>query len=123
MLTVNYIRQLRKKAMRKRVWFQHCSSLDRGIINLTLKTVNRVRHGLLSDILHEIIQGIKAHTQSSYLRHVAIYGKTKAVELVEQSRKLGIGGQEWTREPEFPRFLAMIDYNNPPGWNQSGFQT
>jgi len=107
--------------MRKRIWYQRCSNLDRGIVNLTIKTLKRVRSQLLLKILHEIIHEIQANTQSCYLRHVAIFGKTKAVELVEQSRKLGIGGQEWMKEPAFIRFLAMIDFNNPPDWQQRGF--
>jgi hypothetical protein len=85
--------------------------------------MNRVRSCLLSDIIHDIIEGIKANLQSCFLRHVVIYGKTKAVELVDQSRKLGVDGQEWMKEPAFARLLAMNDYNNPPGWQQRGFQT
>ena len=123
MLTVNYLRQLKRMALRKRVWYQCCSNLDRGIVNLTLKTMNRVRSHLLSDIIHDIIEGIKANLQSCFLRHVEIYGKTKAVELFEQSRKLGIGGQEWMKEPAFARFLAMVDFNNPHSWQQREFQT
>ena len=123
MLTVNYLRQLKRTAMRKRVWYQRCSDLDRGIVNLTIKTLRRVRSYLLSEIIHNIIDDIQAYLQSCFQKHVETFGKTKATELVEQSRKLGIGGQKWMKEPAFPRFLAMIDYNNPPGWQQRGFQT
>ena len=123
MLTVNYLRQLKRTAIRKRVWYQRCSNLDRGIVNLTIKTLRRVRSHLLSEIIHNIIEDIQAYLQSCFQKHVETFGRMKAAELVEHSRILGIGGQEWMKDPAFPRFLAMIDYNNPLGWHQRGFQT
>src|SRR2546421_6864960 len=55
LLSKNSLLRLKTKALRNRVWFRVLSRIERGLLDLTMKWVDRVKSTKLTHILGEIL--------------------------------------------------------------------
>ena len=60
---------IRAKALRQRVWYKTLDSLERGIVNLTIGIVERVKSLSLTKVLEAIHEKLEDACMSVYDRH------------------------------------------------------
>ena len=110
---------MRTKAIRRKVWYRVLDSVERGIVNLTLRIFEDVKSLTLCQILNTILEKLRVAIQSRFLRHVEHFGRERAAIIVSQA--IGFGSScagAWLGDTGFHRWLSLHDihsrYNGIP---------
>ncbi len=107
---------LRRKALRRRVWFS-LDSLDRGIFNLVTRVVDRVESSVLGTVLVKIVRTLRDAMRSEFARLMESSGLRRAWDSARRAVGWGYGAAgEWARDPGFARYQALLVFYKPSGW-------
>jgi len=107
-LSKEFLTRVKRRCLRRGAWFRSLTITERGIINLTIKCVEKVRSRKLADTLNDIIAKIADILESRFLKLVNSIG----VPLAQKASKLAQSwGNEsahaWAGDPEFARYLTV----------------
>ena len=108
MFTSKFLLSFKRKALRKGVWFKALDNVERNIINLTAKVVDRVESALLGvtivKILHKLLEPLK----SSFMRRTGL-GIKRAAQISAQAQEWGNENAEsWTKDEGFVRYMMSL---------------
>lgn len=112
MFTSRFLSRIRTKALRRGVLYSALDGLERGILCLSARVVDRVRSGVLGAQLVDIVMKLGEALKCGFTRHVESYGVRQAVRVVQVA--VGFGSRVahgWLNGLGFARYLAFIDYN------------
>ena len=111
---------LKRRSMRRRVWFRILSSLERAQVDLTVRVVEKVRSPRLSRVLDKIVDKLCSALQSKVLLKVRSVGLPSAQKLSLLAQSWGNKmAKDWAQDLRFARFLAVLDLNL--GVSERGF--
>jgi len=117
MFTRGFLAEVRRTALRRRVWYSALDGLERGILTLAGRVVDEVRNTALNVELVKIIAKLRDAAKSGFVRHVETFGVRRLREVRDQGVSLGsVFACVWAKDIEFVRYLAFLDYNQPRGW-------
>ena len=112
MFTAEYLSEMRKKALRKGVWYRTLDRIERGIISLTVRLFDRVDSKLLGVELVKILSKLVKAMKGEFVRCMSDFGFGRARELSKQAVKWGCNvAIVWASELNFVRYLAMMRLN------------
>ena len=74
LLTSEYLAYLKRRALRRRVWFSVLSRLERNIVELTISCVNRVKSSRLALVIGRIVCRLLKALRSRFLERVETVG-------------------------------------------------
>jgi hypothetical protein len=99
---------IRKRAYRKGVWYKALTKLERGIVDLTVKYVEKVKSPVLARIITKIVCKVLKALRSRFLVKV----ETLGYELAERICRLAVewgnpGASNWKYDMKFVRFLGI----------------
>ncbi len=116
-LTRIFLKALRGKALRRRIWFKSLNSLERGIFNLTCIVVDRVKSPRLGETLLGIVVKLRNALKNKFAKLVETLGVTRAWEVAECAVGWGYGdARAWRRDAAFARYFAVMEFNVSSGW-------
>jgi len=117
-LSIETLRATRGCALRKRVWYRALDGLERGIVNLTITLVERVKSLRLAGTIADILEKLEDALKSEFTRHLEAYGYGKMRDAIRAALcfgdRLALG---WDQE-SLARLLTLNNLHNPPGWRQ-----
>ena len=117
MYTKNFLVSLRRKAIRKRLWYGTLDNLNRGIYNLTCIVVDRVKSPVLLHKILSIVKTLRDALKGEFTRLVESIGVERAWKASENASNWGHrDAWKWKNDSGFARFHAVIEYNTPSGW-------
>ena len=95
------------------MWFRVLTKLERGIVDLTIRCVDRVRSTDLALIISRIVCKVLKNSRSGFLGRVEKVGR----DLAERISRIAVGWgcalvSEWKRNPGFVRFLGVNAINS-----------
>jgi hypothetical protein len=104
----------RKRAYRKGVWYKALTRVERGIINLTIKYVEKIRSPVLARIIAKILSKLLKALRSRFLVKIETIG----YELAEKICRLAVewgnpGASNWKYDSGFIRCLGINAINSP----------
>jgi len=101
--------EIRRRAMRKRVWFKVLSRAERGLVNLTIRCVDRIHSPKLAGIASAIVCKLKEATESVVLRLMREVGRPLAERLSKIAQSWGNGDAwAWVEDEAFIRYLTVM---------------
>jgi len=113
-LSKSMLANLRVRALRGRFWFKVLTRLERGILDLTIKVVDRVRSPLLTRILQGIVDKLVEALEGKIRRLMATVGKQIAEKIsfiaCSWGRKTA---KKWVEDFGFIKFLTIMHVNDP----------
>ena len=89
MLTSGFLDGMRRKAMRRGVWFSALDKVERGIMVLTIRVVDFVRSERLGREIVRILAKLKEAFKSRFVRHMEPYGLETARRIAAQAVEFG----------------------------------
>jgi hypothetical protein len=92
-LTGQKLARLKTRALRKRVWFRALDRVERGLLDLTIRWVDDVRSGRLTETLVQILLKL-ARAMEQGVARVLVAGR----ELALRASALAV---EWGNEPAY----------------------
>ncbi len=117
LFTSSFLFNVKLKAIRRGVWLKALDPVERGILSLAARVVDRVESVVLGVELVKIMKKLKNALKSGFIRRISDFGFGRARELSRQASKWGfkvaIG---WASELNFVRYLAMMSLNEPIGF-------
>ncbi len=117
MYTRDFLVSVKRKSLRRGIWFKALSSLDRGYYNLVCTVVNRVRSEAVACEVMVIMIKLRDALKSDFVRLVESCGVKRAWKASDRAMRWdNRGALEWKGDIGFARFHAMIELNTPSGW-------
>jgi len=117
MFTGRFLSSVRGKALRRGVWFRALDSLERGILTLASRVVDRVESAVLGVEIVKMLRKLNDAMKSEFVRRMEEYGAFQARKLAAQTAKWGNGtASEWASDIGLIRYLTLIDINRPSGF-------
>ena len=99
------------------MWFRALDSLERGILTLASRVVDRVESAVLGVEIVKILRKLTEAMKSRFVKHMEEYGVIQARKLVAQAAKWGNETVwEWASDIGLIRYLTLIDMNRPSGF-------
>ena len=117
MFTSSFLSEMRRKALRKGVWYKALDALERGILSLTSRVIERVESAVLGVELVKILSKLRDSMMSGFVRRVKEFGLWRARGVAEQA--VGWGHKSsaaWASNLNFARYLTLMDYYWPSGF-------
>jgi hypothetical protein len=110
------VAKLKTIAVRRGLWFKALSTVERAIVDLTIRVVERVRSSVLKGVLKaiapKIVEALKA---KSFRERAIVIGRALAERLVRIAERLGNKrAREWAEDPGFVMYLGVSWLNTPP---------
>jgi len=106
---------MRVRALRSGVWFKALSTVERSMVNLAIRVVEKdVKSSLLARLMGGIIDKLKEATESRFLHMVLEIGLPLARKFSGIAQGWGNkSASQWTDDPGFMRFLTILSTNAP----------
>lgn len=113
MLSKKGLMRIRARALRRKVWFKALSGMERGIIDLTIRCVERIRSRTLMKTVLAIVDKLLGTLEESYLKKVEKVGREIAEKFCEIACKWGnLHASFWKYEKSYVRFLGVNALNS-----------
>jgi len=119
MFTRCFLVEVRRKALRTKAWWRALDRVDRALIDLTIRVVDRVNSEGLGVEIVKVLKKIRDALKSRFVRLMESHGLEKARKLSEQALVWGYGkAKSWAYDWGFIRYLTVIESNSPVGFDQ-----
>jgi len=117
MFTRAFLSDFRQRALRRGVWFRALDRVERGILSLTVRVVDRVESEVLGVVLVKILSKLRDSFKSEFARNMEEYGLRRAHDIVVSAIRWGDdAAKEWVADLGFVRYLTILQMNRPSGW-------
>jgi len=117
MLTGRFLSEARRKAIRRGVWFKALDRVERGILSLTARIVDKVESAVLGVELVKILRKLRDALKGGFVRRMEEYGFGRALKMAGQAVEWGYSvAAGWSSDLGFVRYLTVLDLNWPAGF-------
>ena len=104
--------KVKSKAVRNGIWFEVLSRVERAIVDLTMKCVEKVRSPILAKAINKILGKILKTLGKSFLDKAKEFGRDLAQRLSKVAEKWGNKkAPNWKSDKEFIKFLGVTALN------------
>ena len=104
---------LKRRSLRRGIWFRVLNGLERAQVDLTVRMVERVRSSVLARVLASIINKLSQALESKVSALIKSVGYPSALRLSRIAQSWGLGSAEtWVSDSGFARFLAILHLNS-----------
>lgn len=104
--------RIKTRALRLRVWFKVTSRLERGIIDLTIRCVEKIRSPVLARVVLDIVSKILDVLQEGFMEKAEKVGCKVIERLCAVAERWGNEScSVWKQDEGFVRFLGVITLN------------
>lgn len=111
-LSVSALLRIKQLALRRRIWFKALNHLERGIIDLTVKTVDHIKSSKLAQVVTGILSKLEAAMESLTSRLARTIGLPLAQKLSDLAVSWGnSSAREWAHDLAFAKYLAVTKRN------------
>lgn len=111
-LSRSQLSKLRGKACRYGFWFRVLSRAERGLIDLTIRVVAKVRSLVLARSLISIVEKLEGAMESRVTHLVKVVGRPLAQKLSEIAQSWGNKAAcSWVVDMDFIQYLAIMQGN------------
>lgn len=111
--TTSNLANLRKRALRKGLWFRVLNGIERGIVDLTIKLAKEPKSRQLLATLDSIVRKLADAIRLGFLYIAETIGKPIAEQRVRAALSWGNKGAiEWLKDRSFVQFLGLMAIND-----------
>ena len=117
MFQSSFLYDIRRRAIRTRVWFKALDSLDRSILSLSIKVLDGVvETSCLGIELAKIISKIEDISNGAFEKRLEDYGLRRAGEIAVYAVKFGCDTAIAWLDESFTNYVTFMSLNCPLGW-------
>jgi len=114
----SFLDDMRRRAIRGRIWYKVLDGLERGILSLSAKILDVVHSVSLEAEIAKIIDKIEDALRGVFERRLLSYGFARAKEIVVHATELGcVGAMGWLLDSSFAKYVTFMSLNMSVGWS------
>lgn len=107
-LTRESLAKLKQRARRRGVWFSGLKQIERRLLDLTIRVVQRVRSFMLAKVVSGLVSRLLQAMESRVVRLIRTEGREMALRLSEIAVKLGYkAARAWRDDVGFMQYLVV----------------
>ncbi len=119
LMTGDWLVHLKRKAVRKHVWYRVLLKIERSIVDLTIRCVDIIQSSKLALIISRIVCKLLKKLKSKVLMQITQTGYNLAGKIIRIAVSWGYEeASAWNLDKNFARYLGVTNVNNISGWNQ-----
>jgi benzoyl-CoA reductase/2-hydroxyglutaryl-CoA dehydratase subunit BcrC/BadD/HgdB len=108
--------KIKHKALRLKIWYR-LNNIERAIIDLTIKCVDKVKSKELKNIILKILNKIKEIFENKFLNKIYENGLKEIVKIVKIAYSWGNRNSlKWIKDKNFIFYLGIKKINVPNIW-------
>lgn len=108
MLTSKALKKIKTRALRRKLWFKALSSLERSVVDLTIRCVEEVRSRTLEKAILTVLNKLFEFLNARHLNQAMKVGREIAEQICEIALKWGnLQAWTWKYDMNFVRFLGV----------------
>lgn len=112
LLTRRGLMKIKTRALRQKVWFRAVSRVERGIVDLTIRCVERIRSPVLARAVLGIVSKILETLREGFVERAERAGREVIEKLCVLAERWGNEScSVWRQDDGFVRFLGVIALN------------
>ena len=105
--------RVKTQALRQRVWYKVISRVERAIIDLTIRCVERIRSPVLARAVSAIMRKILTTLREGFMERAENVGRRAVEKLYVLAERWGNrSSSDWKQDEGFVRFLGVIALNS-----------
>jgi hypothetical protein len=113
-ISVGRLVEAKRAALRCGVWFRALNRVERSVLNLTVRWVDRIRSAMLAKVVTAILIKLKLAMENAVDRTVRTVGRSLALKNSRIALRWGnSSAAEWAEDSAFARYLAITHMNTP----------
>lgn len=113
-MTRSFLLRVRGRAFRRGVWYSALDGLERGILSLAARVVDRVESAVLGVELVKILAKLRRAMESEVVKLTRGYGTQMARRISCHAVEWGnLEASGWASDHGFSRYLAVLEYYRP----------
>jgi hypothetical protein len=117
MFTKGFLAEVRRNALRRRVWYKALDSVERGILSIAAKIIDSVKSDVLNFQIVKIIAKLRDASKSNFVKLFEQHGMERGRIIQSQAYIFGYNGaSELLKDNGFIKYLTFLDYHQPIGW-------
>jgi hypothetical protein len=106
--SVKTIMATKRTALRRKTWFRVLTSLERSVLDLTVKYVKNIKSTALAKIVTAIVSKLEAAAENTITRMVRVYGQNLARKISTIAVNWGnFCAMKWAEDLAFARYLSV----------------
>ena len=110
MFTRGFLVKVRRKAMRRGIWFRSLDLVERGILSLAARVVERVESVVLGVEIVKILRRLRDAMKGGFARRMEEYGYVRAGILAGRAVEWGyLAARRWASDAGFVRYVTAMD--------------
>jgi len=114
LLDKRLLKKVKVRAFRNGAWFRALHRLDRVLVNLTIRVVDRIRSATLVKNILTVIKKLEENVGGDLLRDLNDLGFSLARKLGLIAQRWGnTSAKKWAFDLSFLRFLVVLHINDP----------
>lgn len=107
---------IKQRALRRAMWFKVLDRVERAIINLAIRCVERVRSQKLTRIMTTIVNKLTDAMKSRFKRLIENVGRPLARKMSQIAKAWGnVSAVRWVEDSGFIQYLAVMQMITPMG--------
>jgi len=111
-LTREALVKVRLRALRRGVWFRFLRSVERGLMDLAIKLVDKVRSLVLAKSLNKVVEKLLSAMEGEVALLMRTVGRPLAQKLSAIAQGWGNKtARLWAADSRFIRYLAVVQKN------------
>ena len=111
-ITVGELNKIKRRAMRRKVWFRALNRKERALIDPVIKVVERVRSPKLAKIVARILEKLREALKSRIEKLMETVGRSIARKHAECAYSWGYkDALTWPEDTDFIRYLTVVEMN------------
>jgi benzoyl-CoA reductase/2-hydroxyglutaryl-CoA dehydratase subunit BcrC/BadD/HgdB len=115
-LTNHLLLKIKRKAIRLKAWYK-LNNIERAIIDLTIKCVNKVKSIKLKNIILKILNKIKEAIENDFLNKIYENGLKEIIKIIKIAYSWGNKNSlEWIKDKNFIFYLGIKNIYTPNIW-------
>lgn len=111
-ISVGRLVEAKRVALRRGVWFRALNRVERSVLDLTVRCVDKIRSAMLAKVVTAILIKLKLAMESAVERMVRVVGRSLALKVSSIALSWGNrSAAEWVEDSAFARYLAITQMN------------
>jgi len=115
-LTNHLLLKIKRKAIRLKAWYK-LNNIERAIIDLTIKCVDKIKSIKLKNIILKILNKIKEAIENDFLNKIYENGLKEIIKIIKIAYSWGNKNSlEWIKDKNFIFYLGIKNIYTPNIW-------